>query len=182
MFDRPKERSPEPVEPVPVQAVETPRPNPATTSRITALIGASLKIKGDITGDENLVIEGQVEGKVDLSNHDLTIGASGTVNANLSAKTVHINGAVNGDIDGAELVTVSKSGRVFGNIVSPRVTLEDGAQFKGSIDMSPGNARLSAGGDKRPKNQTANDAMMAKTASLPKPLLDERNLSTEAPG
>ncbi len=162
MFDRRKGRSPEPVEQVPVQQpVEAPRTNPrtnpTTTSRMTAMIGASIKIKGDITGDENLVIEGQVEGKVDLSNHDLTIGASGTVNANLSAKTVQIHGAVNGDIDGTELVVVSKSGRVFGNIVAPRVTLEDGAQFKGSIDMSPGNARLSQAGNKGPKNQTTNE-------------------------
>ena len=119
------------------------------------MIGASIKIKGDITGDENLVIEGQVEGNVDLADHSLTIGDSGTVNANLHAKTVQIHGTVNGDIDGAELVVVSKSGRVLGNIVAPRVTLEEGAQFKGSIDMSPGNAKLSQVEDKGPNNQAA---------------------------
>ena len=119
------------------------------------MIGASIKIKGDITGDENLVIEGQVEGNVDLSDHSLTIGDSGTVNANLHAKTVQIHGTVNGDIDGAELVVVSKSGRVLGNIVAPRVTLEEGAQFKGSIDMSPANAKLSQVKDKGPNNQAA---------------------------
>ncbi len=101
------------------------------------MIGASIKIKGDIAGDENLVIDGEVEGQVNLDGHDLTIGSSGVVTANLSAKTVHIHGTVNGDIEGSELVVVSKTGRVLGNIVAPRVTLEDGAQFKGSIDMTP---------------------------------------------
>ena len=101
------------------------------------MIGASIKIKGDIVGDENLVIDGDVEGQISLASHDLTIGASGSVTANLSAKVVHIHGTVNGDIEGSELVVVSKTGRVLGNIVAPRVTLEDGAQFKGSIDMSP---------------------------------------------
>ena len=158
MFDRRKDRSPEPAVPAPVQQpVETRRTKPTTTSRITAMIGASIKIKGDITGDENLVIEGQVEGNVDLSDHSLTIGDSGTVNANLHAKTVQIHGTVNGDIDGAELVVVSKSGRVLGNIVAPRVTLEEGAQFKGSIDMSPGNAKLSQVDDKGPNNQAAHN-------------------------
>ncbi len=108
------------------------------------MIGASIKIKGDIVGDENLVIEGEVEGQINLANHDLTIGASGTVTANLSAKVVHIHGTVNGDIEGSELVVVSKTGRVLGNIVAPRVTLEDGAQFKGSIDMSPQNETFNA--------------------------------------
>jgi cytoskeletal protein CcmA (bactofilin family) len=112
------------------------------------MIGASIKIKGDITGDENLVVEGQVEGQISLTNHDLTIGESGVVSANLNAKTVQIHGTVNGDIEGSELVVVSKSGRVQGNIVAPRVTLEDGAQFKGSIDMSPGNAQFSGNGQK----------------------------------
>ena len=158
MFDRRKNRSPEPAVSALVQKpVETRRTKPTTTSRIMAMIGASIKIKGDITGDENLVIEGQVEGNVDLSDHSLTIGDSGTVNANLHAKTVQIHGTVNGDIDGAELVVVSKSGRVLGNIVAPRVTLEEGAQFKGSIDMSPANATLSQVKDKGPNNQAAHN-------------------------
>ena len=158
MFDRRKDRSPElAVSALLQKPVETRRTKPTTTSRIMAMIGASIKIKGDITGDENLVIEGQVEGNVDLSDHSLTIGDSGTVNANLHAKTVQIHGTVNGDIDGAELVFVSKSGRVLGNIVAPRVTLEEGAQFKGSIDMSPANATLSQVKDKGPNNQAAHN-------------------------
>ena len=165
MFDRRKARNSEqPVEPVTAeQPVAAPRPTsnptPNPTSRITAMIGASIKIKGDITGEENLVVEGQVEGQINLANHDLTIGDSGQVTADLNAKTVQIHGTVNGDIKGSELVVVSKSGKVLGNIVAPRVTLEDGAQFKGSIDMSPSAEQPAKVDHKGPKSSdTRGDA------------------------
>lgn len=135
MFERRKDPKPEAVKPADQQATAQPIQQP--TARKTAMIGASIKIKGDVVGDENLVIEGEVDGQVTLNNHELTIGESGKVTADLRAKTIRIDGSVTGDIDGQELVIVSKSGRVLGNIVAPRVTLEDGAQFKGSIDMSP---------------------------------------------
>ena len=86
---------------------------------------------------KNLIIEGSVEGSVELPDHDLTVGATGKLAADLSAKIVKIDGQVTGDIKGSEKVVVSKSGHVKGNIIAPRVTLEDGAKFKGSIDMDP---------------------------------------------
>ena len=104
------------------------------------MIGPSITIKGTIQGAENLVIEGRVEGSVDLPDNDLTVGESGQVSADLNAKVVNVQGQVEGDITGKEKVVVAKSGRVRGNIVAPRVTLEDGAKFKGSIDMDPGEA------------------------------------------
>ncbi len=106
--------------------------------RVTSMIGSSIVIKGDISGDENLIIDGKVEGKIDLNTKEVTVGNSGRVNANISAKVIKIDGEVKGDIAGNEKVVVSKTGRVKGNIVAPRVTLEDGAKFKGSIDMNPG--------------------------------------------
>ncbi len=107
------------------------------------MIGPTIKIKGDITGDENLTIEGCVEGNVELGAHEVCIGQSGRVNANVTAKTIKIEGEVKGDITGNEKVVVSKSGNVRGNIIAPRVTLEDGAKFKGSIDMDPGESSAS---------------------------------------
>ena len=104
------------------------------------MIGPSITIKGTIQGAENLVIEGRVEGSVDLPDNDLTVGESGQVSADLNAKVVNVQGQVDGDITGKEKVVVAQSGRVRGNIVAPRVTLEDGAKFKGSIDMDPGEA------------------------------------------
>jgi len=105
------------------------------------VIGQTIQIKGTISGEENLIVEGTVEGSVHLKGHDLTIGQTGQVTADLDAKTVKVEGQVTGDVNGSEKVVVSKTGRVRGNIVSPRVTLEDGAKFKGSIDMDPGDAK-----------------------------------------
>jgi cytoskeletal protein CcmA (bactofilin family) len=102
------------------------------------MIGKTIQVKGTITGSENLVIEGTVDGTVDLPQNDLTVGESGQVTADLVAKVVKVDGQVTGDISGNEKVVISKSGKVKGNIVAPRVTLEDGAKFKGSIDMDPG--------------------------------------------
>ncbi|MEM7098724.1 MAG: polymer-forming cytoskeletal protein [Pseudomonadota bacterium] len=135
MFEKRKD-PPAPPEPAasPPQSTSTPD---TFTSRSTAVIGQTIKIKGTIEGDENLIIEGSVEGAVNLPNNDLTVGPSGKVKADLDAKTVKIDGEVTGDISGTEKVIVSKTGLVKGNIVAPRVTLEDGAKFKGSIDMDP---------------------------------------------
>ena len=144
MFDKRKE-STEPESPA-VSNPATPSTSEKSFSpRSTAVIGKTIKVKGTISGNENLVIEGTVDGSVDLPQNDLTIGESGQVVANLDAKTVKVDGQVTGDISGSEKVVISKSGRVQGNIVAPRVTLEDGAKFKGSIDMDPGSDSAATG-------------------------------------
>lgn len=102
------------------------------------MIGPSIVIKGTVSGDEDLLIHGSVEGSVELGAHEVSVGQSGKVKADITAKVVRIDGEVAGDIKGHEKVVISKSGNVRGNIVAPRVTLEDGAIFKGSIDMDPG--------------------------------------------
>ena len=113
-----------------------PAASPANSGR-AAVIGPGIQINGDITGDENLIVEGKVTGKIKLAAHQVDIGQSGLVNADISAKTIKIAGEVRGDITGTEKVVISRSGNVHGNIVAPRMTLEDGAIFKGSIDMDP---------------------------------------------
>ena len=102
------------------------------------MIGPSIKIKGEVSGDEDLVIQGRVEGTINLKSNEVSVGQSGQVYADIEAKVVKIDGEVTGDVAGHENVVISKSGNVRGNIVAPRVTLEDGAVFKGSIDMDPG--------------------------------------------
>ena len=114
-----------------------PASTPAGSGR-TALIGPGIHINGEISGDENLVIEGRVDGKIRLDLHQVEVGQSGCVKADISAKVIKIAGEVRGDITGTEKVIISRSGNVHGNIVAPRMTLEDGAIFKGSIDMDPG--------------------------------------------
>jgi cytoskeletal protein CcmA (bactofilin family) len=121
-------------------AVEPARPAAPRGSSPTqglATIGPSIRIKGDLVGEENLVIEGQVEGTIHLDKNDLTIGSNGRVKANVHAKGVIVEGQLEGDILGKEKVVIRRTGNMRGNIVAPRVTLEDGAMFKGSIEMEP---------------------------------------------
>jgi cytoskeletal protein CcmA (bactofilin family) len=109
-----------------------------------AVIGPRIRIKGDVSGDENLVIEGRVDGKVSLGEFRVDVGPNGQVNADIEAKVVKVDGQVQGDITGTEKVIISRSGNVRGNIKAPRMTLEDGAKFKGSIDMDPGDSKPAA--------------------------------------
>ncbi|WOJ97826.1 polymer-forming cytoskeletal protein [Congregibacter brevis] len=102
---------------------------------VTAVIGSKVKVNGDIMSSEDLLVEGEVTGTITLSDNELVVGTSGRVQANISAKTVRIEGEVKGDIDGSERVVICASGNVQGNVSSPRVMLEDGGRFKGSIDM-----------------------------------------------
>ncbi len=102
-----------------------------------AVIGSGIEITGEVTASADLVVNGVVNGPVVQSSHNIEIGESGQVNARIRAKLVKISGEVNGDVSGIEKVLISRTGRVRGNIVAPRVQLEDGAIFKGSIDMTP---------------------------------------------
>jgi cytoskeletal protein CcmA (bactofilin family) len=100
-----------------------------------AMIGAKVRVTGDIVSSEDLFVEGEVNGTITLPENELVVGTSGRVKANISAKTVRIEGEVNGDVEGNERVVICASGNVEGNVSSPRVVLEDGGRFKGSIDM-----------------------------------------------
>ena len=99
------------------------------------MIGAKVRVNGDIVSSEDLLVEGEVNGTITLTENELVIGTSGRVKANISAKTVRIEGEVNGDVESSERVVICASGNVEGNVSSPRVVLEDGGRFKGSIDM-----------------------------------------------
>jgi len=101
------------------------------------LIGSTLLIKGDLSGDEDLLIEGRVEGKIELTKHAVTIGKNGRVEADVYGNVITIEGEVHGNLFGEDRLVLRQSCTVRGNIVAPRVILEDGADFKGSIDMSP---------------------------------------------
>ena len=100
-----------------------------------ATIGRSISIRGDVTGDEDLVIQGRVDGSVSLAQHGVTVGPEGQVKANISARIVIVEGRVEGNLSGGEQVILRKSARVEGDITSPRVVLEEGAYFRGGVDM-----------------------------------------------
>ena len=102
------------------------------------MIGPTVVIEGKIVSGEDLLIEGNVSGSISAKGHEVTVGSVGKLKADISAKIVRVEGSVQGDISGVEKVIISKTGNVLGNIDAPRVTLEDGAKFKGSIEMDPG--------------------------------------------
>ncbi len=109
-------------------------PEPGRSGRIVN-IGPSIQIKGELQGDEDLTIDGRVEGKIELRDHNLTIGPNGKIKADLHAKTIIIAGEVSGHAYAAERVEIAPTGRLTGDIHSPRITIADGAHFKGSVDM-----------------------------------------------
>jgi cytoskeletal protein CcmA (bactofilin family) len=108
-----------------------------TGPREKAVIGPSIHIDGDLRGEEDLLIEGEVNGTVQLRSNSLTIGAQGKVRADVYAHSIYVEGLMEGDLFGTERVHIRKSAQVRGNVTSPRVSLEDGAKFKGSIEMDP---------------------------------------------
>ena len=98
-------------------------------------IGKSVIIKGELSGSEDLTIEGQVEGKIELKEHVLTIGPNGKIKAEIFAKVVIVLGDVRGNITASEKVDIRDNGSVDGDIAAPRVAIAEGAHFRGSVDM-----------------------------------------------
>lgn len=123
-------------------------PNDMGEKRQVSILGPTLKFKGDLTANEDLVIQGQIEGKVKHTSN-LTVGKQGKVKANLNAENITVEGTVDGDLKGRKTVVVKATANVTGNIVSPTVTLHEGSTFNGGIEMTS-NSKASAqpGGSK----------------------------------
>ena len=100
-----------------------------------ASIGKSIVINGELSGSEDLTIEGRVDGKIELRDHVLTVGTNGRIKAQVSAKAIVVLGSVTGNLNATEKVDIKESGSVEGDIVAPRVAIADGSHFRGSIDM-----------------------------------------------
>jgi cytoskeletal protein CcmA (bactofilin family) len=100
-----------------------------------ASIGKSIVINGELSGSEDLTIEGRVDGKIELKDHILTVGSNGRIKAQVSAKAIVVLGQVTGNLNATEKVDIKDTGSVEGDIVAPRVAIADGSHFKGSIDM-----------------------------------------------
>ncbi|MBN8547895.1 MAG: polymer-forming cytoskeletal protein [Deltaproteobacteria bacterium] len=99
-----------------------------------AIIGQSICIKGEVTGAEDLIVEGSVEGMIDLKQNAVTIGKGGRVKANIFGKVIQVHGEVVGDLTASEQIVIHESGTVRGNVSGPRVALKDGARLKGAIN------------------------------------------------
>jgi len=100
-----------------------------------AKIGESIQIEGTLTGNEDLVIDGKIHGRIKLNGHTLTIAPNGKIEAGLSAKSVVVQGEVKGNITADDKIQITASGEVKGDLRAPRIALEDGASFAGSVDM-----------------------------------------------
>jgi cytoskeletal protein CcmA (bactofilin family) len=107
-------------------------------------LGKTIQIKGDLTGSEDLTIEGKLEGKIFLQDHNLTIGENGDIKADIQAKGVLISGKLVGNIKATDRVEVAAGGTVHGDISAPRVVLADGCRFRGSVDMDSAGKRAGA--------------------------------------
>lgn len=138
---------------------------PAAGKREAAVIGPSIHIDGDLRGEEDLVIEGEVNGTVQLKNNSLTIGGQGKVSADVYAQSVYVEGYMEGDLYGSECVSIRKSAQLKGNITSPRVSLEDGARFKGSIEMDPQAVEAALGKQRGAPAQAADGGAKAGSGS-----------------
>jgi cytoskeletal protein CcmA (bactofilin family) len=144
-------------EPTPVSA---PR-NATLNTADQATIGKSLVIKGEVTGSESLYIDGRVEGSINLAGNRVTVGRNGVVNANINAREIVVLGKVRGNLAASDRVDIRTEGSLTGDVVAQRISIEDGAFFKGGIDIrKPGQAQ-----DAPRKNGEAKESMAEATAA-----------------
>lgn len=114
---------------------------PSTASSDMSVVGPSLVIKGELEAGEDLLIEGRVEGTIKHTAENLLIGQRGTLKADIRARNVVIEGEVEGDVYGSESVSIRETAKVRGNIYTPKVSISEGAHFKGGIDMDVENVQ-----------------------------------------
>jgi len=117
----------------PIQRATPMQPKPSSAS--AARIGPSLVVKGELYGEEDLVVDGKVDGSITVKTGGVTVGEHGRVDADIRAASILVAGQVKGNLSGAERVVLMETGRVEGNISAKSVILENGCRFKGSIDM-----------------------------------------------
>ena len=141
------------------------RPAARSSSREAAVIGPSIQIDGDVRGEEDLVIKGEVNGTVRLVKNSVTVGVEGSIKADVHAQVIYVEGAVKGDLYASERVSIRKGAMVAGNIMAPSVSLDEGAKFKGSIEMDVEVVETSVGNPAKhtnPAPKTNGDSHAAK--------------------
>jgi len=127
--------SPSQPESSPAASTTTNRPAAVSNTAEQATIGKSLVIKGEVTGSESLYIDGRVEGSINLAGNRVTIGRNGVVAANINAREIVVLGKVRGNLTASDRVDIRNDGSLTGDVVAARISIEDGAFFKGGIDI-----------------------------------------------
>ena len=121
-------------------ASELPRPAPASGGgkerrRDISQIGKSLKLKGEISGSDDVYVDGEIEGTLELEKSSLTVGPNGRIQADVTARSITVQGRLQGRVRANERIDIRKTGSLEGDLVTARIMIEDGAQFRGSIDI-----------------------------------------------
>src|SRR6185312_13883237 len=158
----PNPSSPEPQRPAAPAPTTSYDPAPATAPRNATLnttdqatIGKSLVIKGEVTGSESLYIDGRVEGSINLPGNRVTVGKNGVVNANINAREVVVLGKVRGNLTASDRVDIRTEGSLTGDVVAQRISIEDGAYFKGGIDIRKPGQKANGEAKETPAEATA---------------------------
>jgi cytoskeletal protein CcmA (bactofilin family) len=139
-------------------ASEPAAPRPVTTTTTTAdqaTIGKSLVIKGEVTGSESLYIDGRVEGSINLAGNRVTVGRNGVVAANINAREIVVLGKVRGNLTASDRVDIRSDGSLTGDVVAARISIEDGAFFKGGIDIRKPGQKVNGEAKETPAEATA---------------------------
>lgn len=137
-----------------------PRAAVASSTADQATIGKSLVIKGEVTGSESLYIDGRVEGSINLAGNRVTVGRNGVVSANINAREIVVLGKVRGNLTASDRVDIRSDGSLTGDVVAARISIEDGAFFKGGIDIRKGGQKPNGEEVKAPS--TATEAVAAR--------------------
>jgi len=114
---------------------DTRRPVDSVADPSTAWLGPSLRVKGDLTGTEDLLVDGAIEGMIQLNEHKLTVGMAAKLKADINAREVVVYGCVQGNVHGTGRIEIKKGGSVIGDLRTAQVLIDDGADFKGSIEI-----------------------------------------------
>jgi cytoskeletal protein CcmA (bactofilin family) len=155
IINQPPKPAPASWEEKPAMTTDAMRPLSATGDRASARLGSSLHVKGEISGSEDLLIDGSVEGLIQLDERKLTVGATAKVTADIIAREVVVFGTVKGNLRAKDRIEIKKDGSVNGDLTTSRIMIEDGAYFKGSIEID------------RSADKTGGTSAFAKSAAAP---------------
>lgn len=157
--------SPAAAPPAPVAKADAGRPG------APAKIGKTVVFRGELSGGEDLTIEGRVEGRVELKDHHLVVGETGNVSADVEAKTITVIGKMEGNLTAKERVEILASGSLVGDIYAPRLVIAEGARFRGSVDMSGERHAQAAAKDSREKKEREHGPVQPKAENgAPRPM------------
>lgn len=161
------------LQPAPSQAPRIPSPpttytpvRTVTTPAEQGTIGRSIVIKGEVSGSEPLYIDGEIEGEIHFAEHRVTIGRYGNVNANISAKEVVIMGTVKGNVECTDRLDIRAEGSLTGDVVTKRISVEDGAVLKGSVQVQTAETRQES---KQDRTHSQVQPLLTETSSVDRP-------------